>query len=293
MKKGPDNLRDRALFFRLDSSVFTFANMDISNVMDIHYGQMLSKDRFRIGYKILCYRGNRIHTQKRNMVMYQYGSTVGASQHPFFWNQKTMGHSMLPRPVVKSRPGNIGNLIMNNNKWFQDLCQDVELIAIRYLEEENSFSSQQIRRHTMICKRIVPACLRICNTFFTQMVVVGPEGNKEGEIPLHLDSGDYINVLVHIGDSSVEGGEIGYHDGMTKKDKGKMVLSHRFKHGRVQVGYSFDRVYHGCNPWRGGHRGVMNFSLKKCVIHHFYKYGSRYYKQFVKAGYPSKEFIAM
>ena len=42
-----------------------------------------------------------------------------------------------------------------------------------------------------------------------------------------------------------------------------MALSIRFKHGRVQLGYFFDKFYHECNPWRDENIGVMDFSLKK------------------------------
>ena len=193
-----------------------------------------------MGYNILCFGGNRLVTKKRRVVMYQYGSTIGAAHYPLFWNVKSNKHSMLPRPVVNSRPGNVGSLIMRSSRWFRNLCKDLELITIQYLEEEDSEYSRQIRRHTIACKSIVPDCLRMCSTFFAQMFVVGQAGNSEGEIPLHLDSGDYINVLVHLGDQSVEGGETIYHNGLSKKDTGKMVLSHHFKHGRVQIGYSFE-----------------------------------------------------
>ena len=116
---------------------------------------------------------------------------------------------------------------------------------------------------------------------------------KDGVITHHVDSGDYINVLISIGDCCVKGGETVYYDGLDKHQIGNKVISHKFLHGRVQIRYSYNQVYHGSTPWSGGYRGVMNFSLKKSMIHHFYKYGSRYYDQFRRAGYPSKDFVAV
>ena len=278
---------------RKDGCVFSFACVDLSGIMDIHYGQMLTQKNYLHGYKILCCGGNRIHTKKRKAVMFQYGSTIGATRYPFFLNPKSGKYSMLPRLVVKSRLGNIGDIIMKNHSWFGDLCRDAERIALDFLEADDSVEGVQVQKHIWTSKRIIPSCLRICNTFFTQVVVVGPMQTKEGVINHHVDSGDYINVLISIGDSSVKGGETVYYNGQSEKEVGDVVISHKFKHGRAQVGYSYNQVFHGSTPWTGGYRGVLNFSLKKSVIHHFYKYGSRYYDQFVKAGYPSKDFVAL
>ena len=64
-----------------------------------------------------------------------------------------------------------------------------------------------------------------------------------------------------------------------------------FCHGNVQIGI-YDDVLHGAFPWTSGLRGVINFSLQKKILRHFYTHGNKYYQQYVDAGYPSGDFVA-
>ena len=65
-------------------------------------------------------------TKKRKKLVRQFGGSIGPSQYPKFVNPLTGKESMLPRPVVKSRPGKIGHLILSNNGWLNDLIKDIE-----------------------------------------------------------------------------------------------------------------------------------------------------------------------
>ena len=120
---------------RMDGKLFPFSWLNLSSVMDIHYSGLLSSQNYTIGYKILCAGRTRIKTWKRNLLMFQYGSTIGPARYPFFINLKTKSNSMLPRPVVRSRPGNFGHLVMNACAWLIHLCRYVESIAIQLLIE--------------------------------------------------------------------------------------------------------------------------------------------------------------
>ena len=209
---------------RMDGKSFPFLWIKLSSVMDIHYSGLLSSQNYNIGYKIMYARGTRIKTKKRNLLMFQNGSTIGPARYPLFISPKTKRNSMLPRPVVSSRPGNFGHLIMNDCAWLIHLCtRDAESIAIHFLMDEMKERSEQVLQYVRQIKDILPNCLRICGTFFTQMVVVGSMKCSKGQIPLHVDSSDYVNVLVSIGDSTVKGGETIYYDGVHEKEKGNPV----------------------------------------------------------------------
>ena len=122
------------------------------------------------------------------------------------------------------------------------------------------------------------------------MIVVG-NFQGHGEIPLHKDNDDYINAIVSIGGTNVEGGNTVYYTGTDMKNLGTKMYSIPFQHGRIQIGY-FDEIIHGADKWSHGNRGVINFSMKKKLVSHFKIFGMKYYSQFIKHGYPSGEFIA-
>ena len=72
-------------------------------------------------------------------------------------------------------------------------------------------------------KNIMPRCLRICDTFFTMMIVVGGfSGTKE--IPLHKDNDDHINTIVSIGNNVTEGGMTVYYSGVNIKHVGVHIV---------------------------------------------------------------------
>ena len=57
--------------------------------------------------------------------------------------------------------------------------------------------------------------MHICNTFFTQMIMVGSPNENQGQIPAHLDHDDYITALVSIGDNDMYGGSTCYYEGQS------------------------------------------------------------------------------
>ena len=159
-----------------------------------------------------------------------------------------------------------------------------------FLKEDTSVRSKEVLEITKKCLHFMPSSLRICDSIFNSMIVVG-DFTGHGEIPLHFDTDDYINAIVSIGDKKVVGGGTVYFVGISAKHPGRKVKDVSFKHGRVQVGY-FDDVVHGASPWTDGIRGVLNFCVKKKQLLHFLKYRDVYYSQFVKAGYPRGKFLA-
>ena len=54
----------------------------------------------------------------------------------------------------------------------------------------------------------------------------------------------------------------------------------------------YNDVSHDAFQWSNGERGVINFSLQKKILDHFYQHKSRFYKQYIEAGYPSGNFQA-
>ena len=123
------------------------------------------------------------------------------------------------------------------------------------------------------------------------MILVGSCKETIGDIPLHIDTDDHITALLSIGSHTVKGGGTLYYQNNT--DENFVLKKHiPFCCGNVQIG-SYDKVLHGSQSWYGGIRGVINFSLQKKIFGHFKKYGSIYYQQYVDAGYPSGDFMAV
>ena len=58
-----------------------------------------------------------------------------------------------------------------------------------------------------------------------------------------------------------------------------------FRNGNVQIG-CFHHVLNGTTQLSDCKRGVINFSIKKKVLNHYYRYGTGPYDAYVKAGYP-------
>ena len=79
-------------------------------------------------------------------------------------------------------------------------------------------------------KNIVPKCLRLSNTFFTQVSIVTL--NWEKDMKMHVDEGDIINVVFHLGKLSSGGSTLYFEmDEKTGMLRGKHKIA--FKHDRV------------------------------------------------------------
>ena len=80
----------------------------------------------------------------------------------------------------------------------------------------------------------IPSCLRICETFFTQMIVVGGPTENNGDISIHVDKDDYITALVSMGTDNIISGDTNYYE---KIDNERFILvrSIKFKHLNIQI----------------------------------------------------------
>ena len=89
---------------------------------------------------------------------------------------------------------------------------------------------------------------------------------------------------------SLVGGDTFYSE---KKASGVLHIKKRvpYRHGNIQIGVFHD-VKHGVFSWKNGYHGVINLSLKKQLLDHFYNHGSKYYVQYMAAGYPSGDFVS-
>ena len=254
-------------------------------------------------YKLLSSGGTRMKTSKRVQVMYQYGGTVGAARCPKF---RVDGNSekeyMLVRPVVNSRPYQQGSIMMRKCDWLIQLCKRVESLTLKYLEDNcsqltvtsksNSTQSTVLAcEHACFSKKCITPSLRICDTFFTQMILVGSFNKTEGCIPSHKDVDDYVTALISLGETDTLVGGDTFYSELTSSGNFRIKETVPYRHSNVQIGIFHD-VTHGALDWKHGYRGVLNLSLKKQVLDHFYKYGNKYYVQYIKAGYPSGAFVA-
>ena len=138
-------------------------------------------------------------------------------------------------------------------------------------------------------KKVIPSSCRICDTFFTHMGVIGNMSENNTEVSKHIDKEDYITVLFHVG-YPTKGGETNYYSGVTSKDSGHLEKQIPCVHGRLTIRY-FDKIVHSAESWEGV-RGCINFNLKKKVLDHFLKYGTKFYCQFENNNFPSKPFFA-
>ena len=122
------------------------------------------------------------------------------------------------------------------------------------------------------------------------MILVGCTNQNEGIIPFHFDDDDYITALLSIGDTDVNGGDT-FYIGNKADDCLSIFKKVSYCRGNLQIG-SYDKIMHGTSSWSGGFRGVINFSLQKKILNHFVDHGSKYYDQYINAGYPSGDFLA-
>ena len=141
------------------------------------------------------------------------------------------------------------------------------MLTINHLFLNKSEISLLVRDKVRASKNLIPLCLRIYDTFFTQMIIVGSSNENHGQIPAHLDHDDYITALVSIGDKDMYGGSTCYYDGQSLNEY-KKRHEIKFRNLNVQTSY-FDSVVHGSSPWNNNLRGAISFSLQKKLLNHF------------------------
>ena len=123
---------------------------------------------------------------------------------------------------------------LNNFKWINCISKLVEDETIKHLRMNQSETSLFILKRIRSSQKNIPSCLRICNTFFTQMIVVGGLTSTYGDIPIHLDKDDCITALVSMGTDNVISGDTNYYE---KIDKERFILvrSIKFKNLNIQI----------------------------------------------------------
>ena len=251
-------------------------------------------DRFKNTYNMLSKGGIQMRTKKRSQKMFIFGGTIGASRYPLYL--KDGKKKMLPRPVVLCRPGNIGYNMMKNMTWLQELSKDIEDLCIHHLSTQNDISSKSILDKIHLSKKCIPSSLRICNTCFTQMAMVG-DVNTEGYINNHIDKKDLISGILTLGEKNITGGSTQYFQQINLFEQNTpsrttMILSQEvpFQHGRVQIG-CFDKITHGVSKWSGGTRMTLNFNLKKPILDFFLSNEKEYYQIYEQSGYAQKALV--
>ena len=129
--------------------------------------------------------------------------------------------------------------------WLNEICRDIEMLIIDTLKSQKTQKSESILKHINFSKTIIPPCLQICNSFFTQMIMVGSCHTTNGEIPLHLDKDDHITALLLSGSSDIKDGGVNFYV-ETSMDVSILDISKRiqFKNGNLQFG-TYDKVLHG------------------------------------------------
>ena len=150
-----------------------------------------------------------------------------------------------------------------------DFVKHVERVTLNYLLKNSTQSTVSVLDHIWFCEEYIPPCLRICGNFFTQMILVGCFKDRYGSIPPHKDDDHHITALVSLGHmNSLNGGDTFYAEQLSD---GKLTIKQRvpYQHDKIQIG-QYGNVKHGAFCWQNGQRGVINCSLQKKLLNHFY-----------------------
>ena len=98
---------------------------------------------------------------------------------------------------------------------------EVEHHVLHYLH--NYCPNKNLRKFTLLnvelARKIIPQCLHLGDSFFTQMSVFGLVSKEDGEIPLHFDERDIISCVFHLGKVK-SGGSISYYSGRSPSSPG-------------------------------------------------------------------------
>ena len=149
--------------------------------------------------------------------------------------------------------------------------------------------SDLLKKMIILSKSQIPAELRICNTFFTQISLIGNMVSSNGEqcVDPHVDKDDLFTAIIHFGNPK-KGGNLIIYGGNNKKSIGKKMKTHPFKHGNVHFGTFMD-VVHSVDPW-WGYRGSFSLNMKKSMIDFFTEQGNlQRYSCYRKLNYPNDD----
>ena len=111
-------------------------------------------------------------------------------------------------------------------------------------------------------EREVPKSLRICDTFFTQMIMCS-DVNVSSYMGKHIDEKDLITSFVTFG-KVITGGKTRYYTGSSANNNSNNIVHEvAFEHGQIQIG-QLDKIVHSVQPWTGS---CITFNIKvKCDV---------------------------
>ena len=246
-----------------------------------------TRTSFQKTLKNLISSGEYNKTKKTKTPLFCFGSTITCTRFPKFFSEGKP--QILPQPYYTSKPGNRGYHIIRT-VWMQSFFREVETHVLHYL---HSFcDDRELKKLTLLnielSKKIIPECLRLGISFFTHMSVFCTLNKNDGQMPLHFDERDRISCVFHLGDVK-EGGCTLYFDGNSNEEPGKQVYQVPFWHGTLQIGF-FNQVLHGVQSWEGQRCGIQ-MNIKKDLLQHFVKYGTKHYDKYRITGYPQGPII--
>lgn len=225
---------------------------------------------------------------KRSQPQYQLGSTIGASFGFPRYVGKDGGIHNMPRPYQGCMPGQKGHAFLNQ-EWFKEMMADLYFkYTMDYLDKMRvvnpSYANYLRELFTFIMEKIPPE-LRIGNTPFTQLSLVGGFFFGLLGIALHTDPKDLFSLLLHAGEVEGDGGSTLYYKGCNPYNS-KLSGEVPFMHGQVHIGL-YDTTLHGCRPW-SGKRWTFNINIKKETVEFFRNNYYPLYKMWVDYGRPTK-----
>ena len=286
---------------KANSTYYTFGLYNVFKKKKTPYKELEQEENWRSLVNFIKKNGLRMESKKRNCAMYSFGSTVGPANFPRFeYEPDLLG--ILPRPYAKSKPGK-PMYDLYQQKWFQELVQTIAKVTLHFLTNDannNKCPDRLFALHAYHRSlKILPECVRICGTVFTNVTLTTVEKNDKininlqnrGDIHPHKDEDDIVTAMLHIGNVT-KGGVTLYYDGTEDVDISNISKRVRFEHGRLTIG-PFHKVMHGATPvCRGGEKYAINFIMKKSVYDHFDKYGDIFYSQLIDREYESNGLIA-
>ena len=88
--------------------------------------------------------------------------------------------------------------------------------------------------------------MRLGQTFFSQLIIVGDFVQHQNEIESHLDEDDIISCKITLGEPSYSG-ETMYKNGIPQVTSSDVEIKIPFQHCRLQIG-SYNKISHGVSP---------------------------------------------
>ena len=269
------------LFFRIDDYTAYFQTNNLTLKLHDKYS-LLKQENIEILSDHFIYGGTKMGN------MYLYGGTIGRTRYPTFIHRGIKKN--LPRPVVKSRYGGPGKLLLET-EWFQYLSQQAEKNVESYFSEVINTNCRFITLYQSLerCKLIVPNDLRINGTFFTSVSVIPSKNKDVNHVHLHMDRNDIISCVFFMG-NDVDGGDSVFYDGKDSNNCNDYVHHEKFVHGKSITG-EFSKILHGATIWKGFRLTIVFYTNKK-IYNHFLTYGMHYYQNYKDMKHPSN-FISL